>query len=178
MQDLPGETPPQAQVLMETGTFSSPNASFTVSVVPVESPAPAPVGQALYSNVYRIQASTATGAQLTPASGTPPTIILRSRVTLSGLTIARLDGNHWAPIKSFSGGCGDSLIGVSAHLGEFVVLGPAQRSSSLPHSGVPASVIAGLVLAMLAVAAGLFALTRARRTHVASSRSRPQRRSR
>ena len=160
-----GETPPQAQILMQGGTFVT-SAALTISIAPVPAPAAKPPNGTIEGNVYRFAAVTSAGAQLQPQAGTPVTIVLRGTRSVPAPTIDRFDGTAWTPIATLNSGCGNTFEVTSSQLGEFATVGPAAGSQPPPQpgGGLPAAVIvAGLVVLLLLVVVALFTLDRGRR---------------
>ena len=99
-QVLTGETPPQATILMEAGTFDN-STPVTVSITPVPAPAIKPPNGSIEGNVYRITAVNASGTQLEPLSASNPVyIILRALSSTPAPTIDRFNGTSWTPLPS------------------------------------------------------------------------------
>jgi hypothetical protein len=160
-----GETPPQAQVLMQAGTFVGSTA-LTISIAPVAAPAVKPPNGTIEGNVYRFAAVTSTGAQLQPRAGTPLTIVLRATRSVPSPIIDRFDGTTWTPLQTLNSGCGNTFEVTSSQMGEFAAVGPAAGSQPPSESGggVPAvAIVAGLVVLLLVVVVALFTLDRGRR---------------
>ncbi|HWW09494.1 MAG TPA: hypothetical protein VNY76_04535 [Candidatus Acidoferrales bacterium] len=157
-----GENPAQAQILLQSGTFSSVVA-FQVSVTPVAPAEPAPPNQAFYSNVYRFAATTVTGITLTPAGDTQLTILLRATSSSGGThTVVRLDGDRWTPLRTVSVGCGDIYEAQSDRLGDFAIVaaGTGNAGGDFPIAAV---IVPALVVMIAAVTLGLIRLNRSRR---------------
>jgi hypothetical protein len=159
-----GETPPQAQVLMQAGTFAGSTA-LTISIAPVPAPAIKPPNGTIEGNVYRFAAVTPTGAQLQPQAATPVTIVLRATRSVPAPVIDRFDGTAWTPLQTFNSGCGNTFEVTSSQMGEFAAVGPAAGSQRPSGSGgVPAlAIVAGLVVLLLVAVIALFNLDRGRR---------------
>jgi hypothetical protein len=146
------ETPAQAQVLMMSGSFSSPNAPVTVSVTPVSSPARAPSGLRLESNVYRISA-TAAGQTLQPSSSL--TVVLRGSGGSASLTMYVDSGGGWQQLRTFNVGCGYAFEAVSQKLGYFALFASSSGGGSGgggSGGGFPAIAIVGVLAAVVVVA--------------------------
>ena len=161
------ETPPQAQILMEAGTFDS-STSVTVSIAPVTPPSAKPPNGTIEGNVYRITAVNASGEQLEPlAASNPVYIILRALASSPAPTIDRFNGTSWTPIATLNSGCGNTFEGTSTQMGEFAAVRPGSggRTPAPSGGGVPiAAIIGGLAVLLILVVAVLFSLDRRRNT--------------
>jgi hypothetical protein len=146
-----GETPPQAQILMQGGSFDNSTA-LTISITPVPPPATKPRNGVIEGNVYKFAAVTPTGTELEPTAGV--TIVLRATRSLPPPVIDRFNGTSWAPLATLNSGCGNTFELSSTQLGEFAAVGPAggrpQPSSS--GGGIPVAAIAGGLAVLLLVA--------------------------
>ena len=71
------ETPPQALILMQAGTFDNSTA-VTVTITPVPAGSVKPPNGTIVGNVYKITAANAAGTALEPARSLPVYIILRA----------------------------------------------------------------------------------------------------
>jgi hypothetical protein len=149
---LTTETPAQAQILMQAGTFSAP-APVTVSISPVSPPGPPPDGKAQDGNAYRITAS-AGGQALQPASGDPVTIVLRGSGASSSLVLSVNAGNGWQALKTFNLGCGFTFEAVAPKLGYFALFRTAGGSSGggAPGGGFPVGIVVAILGAVVVVA--------------------------
>jgi hypothetical protein len=149
------ENPAQAQMILTAGTFSSPNAAFTVSIAPVPPPAIAPSDGHIDGNVYRLTANTFLGTPLSPKE--PVTIILRATRSDAPRSLERFDGTAWKPLQTFAEGCGDTFAATSDRLGDFAMVITRQPPAN-SGGGVPiVPIIAGLAVVILAA---VFMLTR------------------
>ena len=148
------ENPPQADVLLTTGTLVSPAEPFTLGVEPVSLPAPAPAGWTLDGNVYRVSAVTSSGVQLQPQSKDPATILLRATASNPPKTLFVYDGTGWTRLQTVNVGCGDTFEGVSKTFGDFALF-YQQGGGSAPASGGGAPVIP-IVVALAVVVALTF----------------------
>lgn len=161
---LTGETPPQAQILIEPGTFNNSTA-VTVSVTPVPAPTAKPPNGNIEGNVYRFSARSAAGSELEPASPSLAVfIILRGLSSFPAPTIDRFNGTSWTPLPTLNAGCGNTFEVTSAQLGDFAAVRPGGGGTAPPPSGgVPGvAIIAGLALLLVIVVAVLFSLDRRR----------------
>jgi hypothetical protein len=162
---LTGETPPQAQILIEAGTFDN-STPVTVSITPVAAPALKPPNGTIEGNVYRFSAVDASGTELEPASPALAVfVILRALASSPAPVIDRFNGIAWTPLTTLNAGCGNTFEVTSTRLGEFAAVKPGGRASTPPASGggIPAvAIIAGLVLLLIIVVAVLFSLDRRR----------------
>jgi hypothetical protein len=161
-----GETPPQAQILMEAGTFDSSTA-VTVSITPVTPPSVKPPNGTIEGNVYRITAVNASGTQLDPLSRSNPVyIILRALASSPAPTIELFSGTSWTPLATLNSGCGNTFEGTSTRMGEFAAVRPGGGGVTQPPSsggGIPiAAIIGGLALLLIIVVVVLFSLDRRR----------------
>jgi hypothetical protein len=162
---LTGETPPQAQILIEPGTFNNTTA-VTVSVTPVTAPTAKPPNGTIEGNVYRFSARSAAGSELEPVSPSLAVfIILRGLSSIPAPTIDRFNGTSWTPLPTLNAGCGNTFEGTSAQLGDFAAVRPGGGGTTPPPSGggVPGvAIIAGLAALLIIVVAVLFSLDRRR----------------
>jgi hypothetical protein len=158
---LTGETPPQAQVLIEAGTFAN-STPVTVSITPVPAPAVKPPNGTIEGNVYRFSAVNSSGTELEPASPALAVfIILRALASSPAPVIDRFNGTTWTPLTTLNAGCGNTFEVTSTQLGEFAAVKPGGRATTPPASGagVPAvAIIAGLAILLIIVVAVLFTL--------------------
>lgn len=149
------ETPPQAQILMQGGTFTSPS-QVTVSVTPEPPPAAAPAGQTQDGNAYRMTA-TAGGQAVIPQSAV--TVSMRGTGASSALTLYVYAGGSWAPLRTFNLGCGYTFEAVSQKLGDFALFRAASGGGGgSSGSGFPVAAIVGGIVAV--IIAGTIALAR------------------
>ncbi len=160
-----GETPPQAQILMQAGTFPNSTA-LTISITPVPAPVVKPPNGTIEGNVYRFAAMTSSGAQLQPQAATPVTIVLRGTRSIPAPTIDRFNGTAWTPLQTLNSGCGNTFEVSSSQMGQFAAVGPAAGAQPPPGpgGGIPAvAIVAGLVVLLLVAVIALFSLDRGRR---------------
>jgi hypothetical protein len=163
---LTGETPPQAQVLIEAGTFDNSTA-VTVTITPVRAPPSKPPNGALEGNVYRFSAVNAAGTELEPASPSLAVfVILRGLTSSPAPTIDRFNGTSWTPLSTLNAGCGNTFEVTSTQLGEFAAVRPGAAGGTTPATsggGIPGvAIVGGLVVLLLIVVAVLFSLDRRR----------------
>jgi hypothetical protein len=160
-----GETPPQAQLLMQGGTFDNSTA-LTISITPVPAPSVKPRDRVIEGNVYKFAALSPTGTELQPRTGTPVTIVLRATKSVPAPVIDRFNGSTWTPLATFNSGCGNTFELTSTQLGEFAAVGPAGGTPTPSRSagGVPvAAIVGGLAILLLVAVIALFSLERGRR---------------
>ena len=163
-QVVTGETPPQAQILMEASTFDS-STPVTVSVTPVPAPAVKPPNGSIEGNVYRFSAVDASGAELEPSPSLAVFIILRGLTSIPAPTIDRFNGTSWTPLATLNSGCGNTFEVTSIQLGDFAAVRPGGGATTPPGSagGIPAvAIIAGLVGLLVILVVLLFSLDRRR----------------
>jgi hypothetical protein len=157
------ENPAQAQILVMSGTFVS-SSPFSIAITPVRAPAAPPAGQAIDGNVYRITATTASGAELQPQPQEPATILLRATSSNPPKTMYRYAGGRWTALKTFNAGCGDTFEAVSPTLGDFALLAAASTAPPSGNNGVPfVPIVIGILIVAAAAAAGLVYLNRGSR---------------
>jgi hypothetical protein len=157
-----GETPPQAQILMQGGTFDNTTA-VTISITPVRPPATRPRNGVIEGNVYKFAALTPTGTELQPMLGV--TIVLRATRSVPSPVIDRYNGTSWTPLTTLNSGCGNTFELTSTQMGEFAAVGPAAVSQP-PGSGggfPVAAIVGGLAVLLLVAVVTLFSLERGRR---------------
>lgn len=161
-----GETPPQAQLLMEGGSFGN-TAAVTVSVTPVPAPALKPSNGTIEGNVYKFSAVNAAGVAVAPRANVLLTIVLRGTKSVPAPIIDRFNGTAWVPLTTQNGGCGNTFIAPSKQLGEFAAVEPGGNSPSPPAAsggGVVGPLVIGALGGLLVVAIiVLFSLDRSRR---------------
>ncbi|HEY2437187.1 MAG TPA: hypothetical protein VGH93_08390, partial [Solirubrobacteraceae bacterium] len=138
---LTDESPPQAQILMMSGTFSAPS-SVTVTIKPVKPPLAPPSGTVTASNVYQITAS-AGGRELQPNSQDPATIVLRGSGASAMLVLYFDSGSGWQALRTFNVGCGYSFEAVSPRLGYFALF--QSGGSSTGSGGFPAAIVVAIL---------------------------------
>jgi hypothetical protein len=164
-QVLTGETPPQAQILMEAGTFDNAT-PVTVSITPVPGPVARPPNGTIEGNVYRFSALNASGTELQPASASVAVfIILRGLTSTPAPTVDRFNGTSWSPLSTFNAGCGNTFEVTSTQLGDFAAVRPGGGATTPPAStgGIPGVVIiTGLVGVLVILVVVLFSLDRRR----------------
>ena len=161
------ETPPQAQILMEPGTFDDAT-PVTVSITAVPAPAAKPPNGTIEGNVYRFSAVSATGVELEPRSTALAVyIFLRGLRSVPPPTIDRFNGTSWTPLATLNSGCGNTFEAIPATMGDFAAVGPAGGGATPQPSGGSISavvIIGGLVVLLIIVVAVLFTLERRRTT--------------
>jgi len=164
-QVLTSETPPQAQILMEAGTFDN-TTDVTVTITPVAAPAVKPANGKIQGNVYNFSAVNASGTELEPVSPALAVfIILRGLTSVPAPTIDRFNGTSWTPINTLNAGCGNTFEITSAQMGEFatVAAGGSNTTPASSGGGIPAVAIIGALAVLLIIAvAVLFTLDRRR----------------
>ncbi len=159
-----GETPPQAQLLMQAGSFDNTE-TLMLSITAVQPPSIRPPNGTIEGNVYRFSVLSPTGAELQPRASLPVYIVLRGTRSVPAPTIDRFDGTAWTPLSTVNAGCGNTFEAQSTRLGEFAAVSrpgttPAPSSSS---GGIPAvAIIGALVLLLLLAIIVLFSLDRGR----------------
>jgi hypothetical protein len=159
-----GETPPQAQLLMEAGSFDS-TVALTISVDPVAAPAVKPPNGAIEGNVYKYSAVNGAGVAVTPRPNVLLTIVLRGTKSVPPPVIDRFNGTAWVPLTTQNSGCGNTFLTTSMQLGEFAAVAPGGASPVQPATGggIPGALIIGALAALLVIAVGvLFTLDRRR----------------
>lgn len=159
-----GETPPQAQVLMESGSFDN-TVALTISVDPVAAPAMKPSNGTVEGNVYKFSAVNGAGVAVAPRPNVLLTIVLRGTRSLPPPIIDRFNGTSWTPLTTQNSGCGNTFLATSAQMGEFAAVAPGGTPSQPAPSagGTAGPLIIGALGALLVVAViVLFSLDRSR----------------
>jgi hypothetical protein len=160
------ETPPQAQVIMESGSFDN-TTTFTISITPVAAPSVTPPNGAIEGNVYRFSAVNAQGAAVTPKANVLLTIVLRATESVPAPIIDRFNGTAWTPLETANSGCGNTFLASSTQLGEFAAIAPGESKPAPPAAtsgGFPVVAIVGALLLLLLIAiVVLFTLDRGRK---------------
>jgi hypothetical protein len=158
------ETPPQAQVLMESGSFDN-TVALTIRVDPVAAPAVKPSNGAIEGNVYKFTAVNAAGVAVAPRPNVLLTIVLRGTKSVPPPIIDRFNGTTWTRLTTQNSGCGNTFLATSTQLGEFAAVAPGASSPSqpAPSGGIPGALIIGGLAALLVIAiVVLFTLDRSR----------------
>lgn len=161
-----GELPPQAQVLMEPGTFDN-TTGLTISIAPIPAPAVKPPNGTIEGNVYKFSAVNAAGTAVEPKAGLPVTIVLRATSSIPAPVIDRFNGTTWTPLPTFNSGCGNTFELTSTQLGEFAAIAPGGSKPPPPAAtsgGFPVvAIVGGLVILLLIAIVVLFTLDRGRK---------------
>jgi hypothetical protein len=164
---LTGETPPQAQILIEPGTFDN-STPVTVSITPVPAPGIKPPNGTVEGNVYRFSAVNSSGTELQPVSASLAVfVILRGLSSAPVPTIDRFNGTTWTPLATLNAGCGNTFEVTASQLGDFAAVKPGGGGGGTtpPASGggIPGVVIiAGLAILLIIAVGVLFSLDRRR----------------
>jgi hypothetical protein len=164
---LTGETPPQAQILIEPGTFDN-STPVTLSITPVPAPGIKPPHGTVEGNVYRFSAVNSSGTELQPLSASLAVfVILRGLSSSPAPTIDRFNGTTWTPLATLNAGCGNTFEVTASQLGDFAAVKPGGGGGGTtpPASGggIPGVVIiAGLAILLIIAVAVLFSLDRRR----------------
>jgi hypothetical protein len=154
------ETPPQAQILMQGGSFDN-STPLTISIAPVPPPATRPRNGVIEGNVYKFAALTPTGTELEPKARV--TIVLRATRSVPTPVIDRFNGTSWVPLTTLNSGCGNTFALTSTQMGEFAAVGPAGPRPPSSRGGIPlAAIVAGLAVLLLVAVVALFSLERGR----------------
>jgi hypothetical protein len=159
------ETPPQAQLIMESGSFDNTTA-FTISITPVVAPSVKPPNGVIEGNVYRFSAINAEGAAVTPKANVLLTVVLRATKSIPAPVIDRFNGTAWIPLQTLNSGCGNTFLVSSTQLGEFAAVAPGgstPQPPAAPSGGFPVVAIVGALVVLLVIAiVVLFSLDRGR----------------
>jgi hypothetical protein len=118
------ESPPQAQVFANRGTFVAPagSSTFVATIEPVRTAVPAPDGLRLVGNAYSISLSTSDGVPLAVQKGASATVVLRGPAGDNPDGMAVLQGTAWKRIKSQHAGLPSMRLSQVKGLGTFVLL--------------------------------------------------------
>lgn len=167
----PEENGPQAQMLVTQGTFVLPpgTPSVTLTITPVDPPAPLPPDGKIDGNVYRFSATTDTGKALTPTQ--PVSLLLRATsVGKPSRVIEHYNGSRWTPLSTSTVGCADTYYVTTTQLGDYAAVMPGSTAAPPSPSSPPArpshalTWAAGIVAAVFVLLAVTIAVWRARRT--------------
>ncbi len=158
-----GETPPQAQLLMQAGTFDNSTA-LTLSITPVTPPAVKPPNGSVEGNVYRFSMVTANGTEVEPSARLPAFVVLRGTRSIPAPVVDRFNGTAWTPLTTVNAGCGNTFEATTALLGDFAAVAAAGSSpASGSGGGIPGAAIIGALAVLLIIAVVvLFSLDRKR----------------
>lgn len=168
------ESPPQAQLLVQPGSFVvSAGTSMTVSIEPVAPPA-SPASGPIAGNVYRFTVADKTGAPLAINPNALPTLLLRAPADVADAVIARFAGGAWQELPTEpSGQPGIAITNVDA-LGDFALIAkPTPGIFGLDPKLFAAAAVAPL---LSAIVLGVLVLRAQRRATAAGVASPPQRR--
>jgi hypothetical protein len=159
------EVPPQAQILVESGTFVN-STPVTLTITPVQAPATKPKNGTIQGNVYRYSALNASGTELEPVSASLAVfIILRALTSVPAPVIDRWNGTTWTSLTTYNAGCGNTFEAPSVQMGEFAAVEPGGSGTTPPASGggIPGAVVIGVLAVLLIIAVVvLFGLERRR----------------
>jgi hypothetical protein len=158
-----GETPPHAQILIESGTFVN-TTPVTVSITPMAPPAVKPPNGKIQGNVYRYSAANASATELEPLSQSLAVyIFLRGLTSVPAPTIDRFNGSSWTPLSTMNAGCGNTFQATSTQMGEFGAVAPASGTTPASGGGIPGTaVIGGLAVLLIIAIVALLAIDRRR----------------
>lgn len=151
------ENPPQAQLLVQGGSFDLPPGAtgVTVTISPEHAPAVPPPDGRLDGNVYRFGvAAASTPLQLKP--GSISTVVLRGPAGAGNATVEQFTGNTWHRLDTQPVGNPDTWEANPMSLGDFALVVQGAISAPPPSGGgggVSAGAIAGIVIGAGAVAA-------------------------
>jgi hypothetical protein len=150
------ETPPQAQVIVDTGSLALPEGttSVTTTLTPVVPPAVAPADGVVAGNVYAISAANQRGEPIPTRPGAAMTVLLRGPPNLSSANIELFSGGTWTALQTDSAGIPDMFTALVGAFGEFALVAPqgwepaGVRATPTPSPGMPPTVApTGSVLA-------------------------------
>ena len=152
---LTAEQPPQAQVLVQQGSFALPagTSSLTVTITPVEPAVAAPAGMRFDGNVYRFSV-TAGSTPLTTLQHAG-TIVLRGPAGVSGVTVWMLQGTAWHQLDTKPVGSADTYAANVTTLGDAVLITSQSSTATTPggggSSGGGSGAVIGIVIAAVAL---------------------------
>jgi hypothetical protein len=148
------ESPPQAQLIAQSGSFVLPAGvtSLEASVEPVAAPIVLPNGTVV-GNVYRISVADQSGAGLTIGHANIPTLSMRAPTGVSVATIAQFVGGAWREVPTESAGQPGIFLANVTELGDFALIeqggSPGGLDSSILVIGVVITVLSAVVLAAI-----------------------------
>lgn len=160
------EVPPQAQVLVADGTFSTPPGAkaVTLTITPVAPPQPIPASLGkLAGNVYQVTATADVPGPVTVVPAHPATVVLRGPAGTGTPPIARLaeGSTTWEHVTTVPlGSAPDMVVTNTDRLGYFAITGSASAGSGggSHGGGFPLGLVLGVglpVLILIVVAATL-----------------------
>ena len=141
------ENPPQAQLLVQGGSFDLPAGAtgVSVSITPQHAPAVPPPDGRLDGNLYTFAVS-AGSTPLQPRQGSMLTVVLRGPAGAGNATIEQFAGNAWRRLDTLAVGNPDTWEAQPTGLGDFALVVPrAAGSQASGGGGVSAGVVAGIV---------------------------------
>jgi hypothetical protein len=168
------ESPPQAELIAQPGTFVVPagTSSMTVSIEPVAAPAP-PASGPIAGNVYRVTVADQTGTPVPFNATGQATLVLRAPTDVADAVIARFAGGAWQELPTGPSGQPDMAITNIDALGEFALI-------AKPAPGIfgfdPRLLGGAAIAAVLSVVGLWFFLSRTQRAPTAFRGDSPGRR--
>ncbi len=141
-----GESPPQAQVIAQTGAFAITGdiTELRVSITPA---APDPP-DSVTGNAYRFDVTKPDGTAVTIQDSSFVTLVLRAPTGTTDVTIVRLDGGAWQPVPTMSSGQPDAYLANVDALGVLAIHGTPASTAIEPS---PWAKVIGIVMAALFV---------------------------
>lgn len=169
------ESPPQAQLIAQSGAFVLPAGvtSMTVTIEPVAATATASSGQ-VAGNGYRISVADQSGAELSVGETALPTVILRAPDRVSSGTISRLIGGTWQQLTTVQGGQPGIFLTNVTELGEFAVIAQDQGPGGLDSIILVLGALTTLLSAVVLGAVVLWRRSRPRRVPEPAPSRRPR----
>ena len=156
------ESPPQAQMIADTGAFTLPlGTTNIVASIGAVLPPNAPSSGSILGNVYRFSVTNQEGTPL--IASTAVTIVLRAPSGSIQPIVARYTGSAWQELQTEHAGQQDLWLANTTQLGDLTLIG---RSTSGPFGLDPILVIAGGAAGAVSVLILFVVLWRTRRRPV------------
>ncbi len=122
------ESPPQAQLIAQSGAFAPPAGTSELAVA--ITPLPPTPPDAIVGNAYRFSVADGGGLAVPVASGSFVTLALRAPAGSTDVTIVRSGDGAWAAVPTLRGGQPDVFLANVDALGDFAIRGTAAAGGS------------------------------------------------
>jgi len=156
------ESPPQAQLIADTGAFTLPSGTTSI-VASIEAVPPpnAPSSGSILGNVYRFSVTNQAGTSLAASSAV--TIVLRAPSGSIQPIMARYTGSAWQELQTEHAGQQDLWLANTTQSGDLTLIG---QSTSGPFGLDPILIVAGGAAGLVSVLILLVVPWRTRRRPV------------